>query len=292
MTTAKTTSATTASTFYYATTYTTPFIITNTTMSNNTKTETVVSNNTVTTSTVPSSEINSTSLVSVVESSQTPCIPTTGYMVTTTLSDQSTTTAVQMGFDGTTCDFGDALDAPSAILIPANTLTWTNFQLQKNGSYFVGASIGFLAVPEAIGANVTVAFYLNGHHNSSTISQVSQSPNEVTNFSLIPSSNSSSNSIFALKGFTPTLGVGGQTGWAVSLNGTTIAIAFVSDKPLWLLGWTPEDMSKGTGPQFGQSGGQLNGTYEWPDPELSLPNSLPQPTTTLTFELRISGDYF
>jgi hypothetical protein len=85
--------------------------------------------------------------------------------------------------------------------------------------------------------------------------------------------------------------VGTQTGSPVDLTASTISIAFASDKPLWISGWTPEDMSKGSGSQFGQSSGQLSGTYEWPGSGLTLPNSLPQPTTTVAFELQISGSY-
>jgi hypothetical protein len=289
MTSAKTTTrSTVTTTSYYATTYSTPFVITNTSTSNNTKAETVINNYTMTT-TVPS-EINSTTISSV-ESSETACTPSRYYESTTTLSDQSTTTTEQVYYDGTTCDFGNSLfEPPSTILISAGTLVWTNFQLQENGSYSVSGSISFLSFSESLGANVTVALYLNGILNASSITPVTQMPNEVTNSSLIPSSNSS-NSIFALRGVTPTGGVGTQTGSAVNLNGTTITIAVVSDKPLWLTGWTQTDMSKGGGAQFGQSMGQLNGTYEWPDSKLSLPNTLPQATTTLSFELQISGNY-
>ncbi len=246
---------------------------------NNTETESPVSNYTATTATVVTSETP-------------PCTPSSAYISTSTLSEQSSITTVQVAYDGTTCNFGNSLfEPPSAILIPANTLVWTNFQLQVNNSYFVNAAIHFLPFPAVVGANITVAVYLNDILNSSSTTPVTQLPNAVTNSSLIPTSNSS-NSIFALTGVTPTGGVGMQTGSAVNLNGTTITIAILSDKPLWLSGWTPEDMSKGTGAQFGQSTGQLSGTYEWPDSGLSLPNSLPQPTTKLTFELQISGDYF
>lgn len=230
----------------------------------------------------------------------TSCTPTKGYISTTTLSVQNTTTTEEVVYDGTPCNFGDAFNAPSAILIPANTLTWTNFQLHQNANYFVSASIAFLADPEAVGANVTVAFYLKGRLNSTTVSQVGLLPNMInaSNASIISipgSSSSTANSVIALNdSSTPTVGVGGQTGWAVSL-GDTIAVAFVSNKPLWLLGWTPADMSKGSGPGYGRSFGQLKNTYEWTDSGLSLPNTLPQATTTTTtlqFELRISGSYF
>ena len=130
---------------------------------------------------------------------------------------------------------------------------------------------------------------LNGALSSSALSQIA---NEETNSSLIPPSNSTTNSIFALTGVTPTGSVSTQTPSELNLNNSTISIAFFTNKPLWISGWTPEDMSKETGPEFGQSIGQLNGTYEWFDSGLTLPNSLPQATTTLTFELQISGDYF
>lgn len=221
----------------------------------------------------------------------TACIPSSGYISTTTLAEESTTTTAQVVYDGTPCNFGDSyFEPPSAILIPVNTLTWTNFQLQANGSYYVGGSIHFLSFPSALGANITVAVYLNGNLSGSSTTPVSQMPNEVTNSSLMPSSNST-NSIFALTGVTPTGGVGTQTGTTLNLAGSIISIAFMSDKPLWVSGWTPEDMSKGSGEQFGQSLGQLNGTYEWPGSGSTLPNSLPQLTSMLTFELQITGSY-
>lgn len=221
----------------------------------------------------------------------TACIPSSGYISTTTLAEESTTTTAQVVYDGTPCNFGDSyFEPPSAILIPVNTLTWTNFQLQANGSYYVGGSIHFLSFPSALGANITVAVYLNGNLGGSSTTPVSQMPNEVTNSSLMPSSNST-NSIFALTGVTPTGGVGTQTGTTLNLAGSIISIAFMSDKPLWVSGWTPEDMSKGSGEQFGQSLGQLNGTYEWPGSGSTLPNSLPQLTSMLTFELQITGSY-
>jgi hypothetical protein len=190
-----------------------------------------------------------------------------------------------------TYSFGNNwFEPPSAILIPAYTLVWTNFQLQESGSYNVGGSISYFPFPDAVGANITVAIYLNGNFIVNSTTPVPDNPH-VTNSSLIPTSNSS-NSIFALKGVTLSGGVGTQTPWTVSLNGATITIAMISDKPLWLSGWTQSDMTEGTGPQFGQSVGQLNGTYEWPDSGASIPNSLPQPTTTLSFELQFSGDYF
>lgn len=219
-----------------------------------------------------------------------------------TLTQQNTTSTEQVVYDGVTCNFGDnTFEPPSAILIPANTLVWTNFKLHLNGSYVVGATVSYYPFPESSGANVTVAVYFNGVFNVNSTTQIpscsqvvvsSCSQVEVTNSSLIPPANSANNSIFALKGVTLSGGVGTQSD-TVNLNvSTIITIAMVSDKPLWLAGWTPEDISKGTGPQLGQSSGQLNGTFEWPDYVLTLPSSLPQPTATLAFELQFTGDYF
>lgn len=245
-----------------------------------------------TTVTKTTTQTTTTTMIETTTASQTTaCIPSSAYISTTTLSEESTTTTVQVMYDGTTCNFGDSYFEPSsAILIPANTLTWTNFQLQENGSYYVGGSIHFLSSSSVLGANITVAIYLNGNLSGSSTTPLSQVPNEVTDSSLKPSSNST-NSIIALTDVTPTGGVGTQTGSPLNLSGSTISIAFMSDKPLWIPGWTPEDMSRGSGDQFGQSFGQLNGTYEWSGSGSTLPNSLPQPTTTLTFELQITGSY-
>jgi hypothetical protein len=224
--------------------------------------------------------------------SESVCIPTPTRISTTTLTEQSTTRTEQVVYDGTVCSFGDNyFEPPSAILIPANTLVWTSFELQVNASYYVGASIHFLSLASALGANITVAVYQNADLGGSATTPVSQVPNEVTNSSLLPPSNSTANSIFVLTGLTPAGGVGVQSSSGLNMTGT-ISIAFMSDKPLWISGWTAEDLSRGTGSQFGHSPGQLNSTYEWTDSGLTLPNTLPQPTTTLAFELQISGSYF
>ena len=180
-------------------------------------------------------------------------------------------------------------EPPSGILIPANTLIWTNFQLNETTNAFVGASIVLFPFPDAAGVNVTVAVYVNGLLNVNSTTPLLNHDYGI-NSSLIPSANSS-NSIFALTGLIPTVGMGTQTGSAVSLNnGTTITIAVSSDRSIWLAGWSQIDVSKGTGPQFGRSTGQLAGTYEASEPGTFLPpNLLPHATTTLTYELQISG---
>lgn len=233
-----------------------------------------------------------TSSSGIAESSETACIPSSGYISTTTLVEDSSTTTLQEVYDGTPCNFGNSyFEPPSAILISANTLIWTDFQLQVNGSYYVGSSFQFLSLPGSLGANITVAVYLNGYLSGSSTTPITQGPNEVTNTSLMPPPNSTANSIFALTGLTATGGASTQSGSKLNLTGSTISIAFVSDKPVWLCGWTPDDTSKGTGAQFGQSMGQLKGTHEWPDSGLTLPGSLPQSTTTESFELQVLGDY-
>ena len=171
-------------------------------------------------------------------------------------------------------------EPPSGILIPANTLIWTNFQLNETTNAFVGASIVLFPFPDAAGVNVTVAVYVNGLLNVNSTTPLLNHDYGI-----------SSNSIFALTGLIPTVGMGTQTGSAVSLNnGTTITIAVSSDRSIWLAGWSQIDVSKGTGPQFGRSTGQLAGTYEASETGTFLPpNLLPHATTTLTFELQISG---
>ncbi|MGI0084274.1 MAG: hypothetical protein ACREBQ_04245 [Nitrososphaerales archaeon] len=178
-------------------------------------------------------------------------------------------------------------EPPSAILIPANTMVWTNFKLDENSNSLVAGSIVFFPFPNVIGANITVAIYFNGYLNASSTTPVADE-NYGVNASLIPSSESP-NSVFALTGLTPTTGVGTQTSSALSLNGT-ITIAIISSRSIWLAGWTETDMSKGSGPQYGQSTGQLAGTYEVPESGTYLPPSLPSATITLSFELQISGD--
>jgi hypothetical protein len=237
-----------------------------------------------TTFTTQSSDQNTTTLPQATETKQSLTTTITPPMVTGQTTQEPPTSQ----------DFGDDIfEPPSAVLVPANTLVWTNFQLGGVSDYtnaMVAGTIHFYLFPEVLGANITVAVYVNGNL---TVNSTTPVPDNVyvTNSSLVPPSNSANNSIFALTGVTLQGGVGTETDSSVNLNGATITIAIISDKSLWLAGWTQDDMSKGIGPEFGQSPGQLASTYEAPEMgTINLPpNSLPQPTTTLSFELQISG---
>ena len=225
------------------------------------------------------------------------CITTSvGNSSTTSSSSESAQTSQQVTIqttqEPTVQNFGsNYFEPPSGILIPANTLIWTNFRLNVStygANDYVAGTILYFPFPNAMGANITVAIYLNGILNTSSTLPVFNHNYGIAS-SLIPSSNSS-NSIFGLTGVTPDVGMGAQTSSAVSLSGTTIAIAVMTDQPVWLAGWSQQDMTKGTGAQFGRSVGQLEGTFETPESGTSLPPNLPaQPTTSLTFELQIPG---
>lgn len=209
----------------------------------------------------------------------------TGTVTSTTTYSTTCTSEVQLTPTGQ--QFGNQyFEPPSGILIPAGVLSWTNFRLSEVTNAFVAGSIVLFPFPDSVGANITVAIYLNGVLNSSSTTSVPVSYYGV-NSSLIPSSNSP-NSVFALSGLIPTVGVGTQSSSALNLNGTTISIAIISDRSIWLAGWTQTQMCGGTGPQFGESIGQLAGTYE--ASSTSLPDSLPSATNTVTFELQISGN--
>lgn len=216
-----------------------------------------------------------------------PCTPYPGHDSTITVTQQNTTSTEQMVYDGVPCNFGGGSQPPSAILIPANTLVWTNFQLHENGIYSIQAGFDFLVTPEAMTANLTIDVYLNGKLNGTRPYAESNYPFPRTesNSSLLPPSNSSSNSIFSPAMGVPGVGISGQADSPVNLANTTITVAIVSDKPLWIIGWTPQDS------QYGLSAGQLYGTYEWPDSSEAVPNLLPQPSITLSFELCVSGNY-
>jgi len=184
--------------------------------------------------------------------------------------------------------FGDQhFEPPSGIMMQANTLTWANFRLNDSKNVFVSGSIYFFPFPSTIGANITVAIYLNGVLAASSTTPVPAHDYGIQS-SLIPTS-TSANSVFALTGLIPTVGVGTQSSSALNTNGATVSIAITSDKPVWLAGWTQADMAGGTGPEFGQSMGQRAGTYETPQVGASLPNLLPQASTTLTFQFQVSG---
>lgn len=180
-------------------------------------------------------------------------------------------------------------EPPSAILISADTLVWTSFQLDNN-SNFLTSSFAVYPFSDLNGTVFTVAIYLSGNLIANSTTTMPDN-NYKINSSFMPSS-SSPNSIFALKGLTPTVGATTETTSAISLNGVTISFAIISDRPIWLAGWTQNDMSKGSGPQFGASAGQLAETFEASVSKTNLPNSLPQPTTSLPFELQILGGLF
>ena len=229
---------------------------------------------------------------------------TTTYSWATSTGQSLSATSTQTQLTPTTTethlpyqDFGSQyFEPPSAILIPSNTLIWTKFNLDGISDYpnaSVAGTISYYPFPSVIGANITVAVYANGNLIANSTTQVIDYNNDsrivVTKPSLIPSS-ITPNSIFALAGITLQAGVGTESEPVVNISSAIITVALVCDKPLWLAGWTQSDMSKGTGSQFGQSTGQLPNTYEAPETGTSLPpNSLPQPTTTLSFELEIAG---
>ena len=178
-------------------------------------------------------------------------------------------------------------EPPSGILIPANTLTWANFRLNASTNVFVSGSILIFPFPGSVGANITVAIYLNGALVANSTTTLPKYDYGIAP-SAVPTS-TSPNSVFALSGLITTMGVDTQSSSALKINGATITVGIVSNRPIWLAGWAEADMSGGTGPQFGQSVGQLAGTYEAPLLTPALPNSLPHATTTLAFEFQVSG---
>lgn len=190
-------------------------------------------------------------------------------------------------------NFGNQyFEPPSGILIPANTLIWVNFRLNASAVEFVSGSVNFFPFPNVVGANVTVAIYLDGTFEGSSTTPV---PDRVYGIqsSLVPTS-SSPNSVFMLTSLVPTVGVGTQSPSALNINGATLSVAVISDKPIWLAGWTAAGMSEEQDPQFGHSVGLVAGTYEASVTgvlHVSLPNALPQATTTLTFEPQIYGAF-
>ncbi len=181
-------------------------------------------------------------------------------------------------------------EPPSAILISADTLVWTSFQLDNNSKFFLTSSFALFPFSNLNGTVFTVAVYVSGNLIANSTTMMPDN-NYKINSSLMPSS-SSPNSIFALEGLTPTVGATAETTSAINLTAATLSFAIVSDRPIWLAGWTQNDMSKGSGPQFGASAGQLASTFEASVSKTNLPNSLPQPTTSLPFELQILGGLF
>jgi hypothetical protein len=101
----------------------------------------------------------------------------------------------------------------------------------------------------------------------------------------------SPNSIVSLNGVTATLSAGVIASSQTLNSSSTISFALVSNSPIWLAGWSKADMAAGTGPQYGQSIGQLSGTSEYSlASDASFPETLPTATTSISFQLQISGD--
>lgn len=193
--------------------------------------------------------------------------------------------------DARVYNFGNHyFEPPSAILISADTLVWTTFQLDNNSNFHITSSFAVFPFSDLNGTFFNVAIYVSGNLIANSTTSMPDI-NYKINSSIMPSSNSP-NSIFALTGLTPTVGATTETTSTISLKGLTISFAIVSDRPIWLAGWTQNDMSKGSGPQFGASAGQLAKTFESPVSEANLPNSLPPATTSLTFELQVLGGLF
>jgi hypothetical protein len=79
------------------------------------------------------------------------------------ITPQGTITTTQQSQSPPVQHYGNQyFEPPSAILVPANTLIWTNFQLNGTINEAVGGSILLFPFPDATGVNVTVAVYLNG----------------------------------------------------------------------------------------------------------------------------------
>jgi hypothetical protein len=58
---------------------------------------------------------------------------------------------------GNSTSFGNSyFEPPSEILVAANTLVWTNFNLVRTGSSQISGAFFFFGYPETIGANVTI----------------------------------------------------------------------------------------------------------------------------------------
>jgi hypothetical protein len=185
--------------------------------------------------------------------------------------------------------FGDTDPTPSGILIPADTLVWTDFTYGASNSNSIAGIINFYPYADDGGVNVTVAIYgADGNllgKSLTTFPSACQIDEDCNSLGNTPSG--TINQIMSMHDtFTTSCGV--QLGNKNLPEGSTFSIALIADHALWLAGWSAADRANGTGPQNGQTPWQTPSTFDTPN-ITSMPTTLPQAASTSTFEVNFSG---
>jgi hypothetical protein len=206
-------------------------------------------------------------------------------------SSSSQTTAANTDFS--VGYFGDSYRGLSAILGPPNTMIWANFQLQEGPYRGIGAGAYVYTFPSEQNASITIGIYLNGKLIGKSAAQVPSVSDVVPPGVSGPNSSEPQGTLNSIAPIPSTVMFGQfpVVVYATGLEqGANVSVCLIASQPVWLAGWSQSDLSSGTGPAYGQSRWQLPGLNEVPGQLVLLPDLPQKASTTLPFELQVSGD--
>jgi hypothetical protein len=188
---------------------------------------------------------------------------------------------------------------PSAMLIPANTLTWIQFVFETSAGSLRNSVLAQLEVYVSSGyteMNVTIGMYGPDGNLMSADSYVPPLSNcHIAPCEALGNASITPNQVMSMQNFT------GQASESFPVDpanvtlpqGSVFYVAFVANQSIWVGGFSAPDRSGGTGLQYGQFPWEAPATYEGPmgqQQNATLPNSLPAPALTTSFETCIGGD--
>jgi hypothetical protein len=264
------------------------------------------------TATLVTTATETTTLTSTMTSTQTTMSTSSFTAFSTTLAttcDESTSTnssddgSVNGGFCEANVTFGDG-DTPSAIFIPANTLTWVPLAWDTNASSYrwnyVVANVILVECSVYGEGKITVGVY--GHQGtlinaddfelaSGWANSCAQDPFD----SIGATPNGTANQVISVPNWQniPNGAFPAFPDNVTLQQGSTFYVAVVATRSIWLGGFSASDRSGGTGLAYGQSPWEAPVTYEGAmgqQPNATLPNSLPQAVFTSTFEMSVAGN--
>ena len=73
-------------------------------------------------------------------------------------------------------------------------------------------------------------------------------------------------------------------------QGSTFSVAFIATKSVWLEGFTPADLAKGIGPQYGHASWQFPGTLEAAGRSSTFPSIIPSVAVATSLNMWVYGD--
>jgi hypothetical protein len=225
---------------------------------------------------------------------------TTNTTCETTTNGAGTNSSTVGSFCEGLIPFGDG-ETPSGMLIPANTLTWVPLVFDTNASAvqnnFMTADVNVFLYSDYSGMNITVGVYGAGGNliNSDPGGLPSNYCNQVPCASEGASPSGSPNQVVSIPNW-PNKAAASFPADPYNLTlrqGSTFYVAFVSDRPIWVGGFSAADRSGGSGLQYGQSPWEAPVTYEGTmgqQQNAVLPNDLPSAALSSSFEISVSGN--